>query len=390
MGREKHEINFNNTSYLSIRNDEILDALFPGFQTNAGKRRLEIETAIILAHIVLCEFIIISCLQFFLEKTKESDQQLAKELADKIHTDQATLQLILQLQEEKRLLEFLYLQISVEFTNLKNILYEKINQADIVIEKLIKIITQKTENITQLKNEINQIDYEIRDIFTKNYEELLTQPTFSVEFNAGSTSFSIPDSPLNIDIAEIAREILSGLRNQRLSTEHIELYERNRVETYVENLLKKNDYQNNMEEFKKMPAYAELINTILEHLHASLQESDLQIIKEKTSIKAAKIEEKNNLINEVENFETILKQAEKTKFDLQNLVKEVEYQENVLKNITSIKDVKFADTIIKSLGESSNKPSTFSSQNFYGLFPAKPKQSEKPTQKDDIGHRFKS
>src|SRR3990167_10350125 len=311
MARDKWdgvEFLYINSSYLNILEDEAWDRI-TSVETNTGKRRREIENVIVQANIELYEYIVLSSIRYFLARIKEKSNMLAKEMMDKNKSDE----MIKIFYHEYNLLEVKRLALIKELEKIKNILLEKINQSNIAILKLDKLIDQKSDEIKKLDERYVYLDNDNKNIYNKNYDAVLAQPISVVPCTtiipALIAELNLPDDHPLRNAPEISpyyiRSLVIKLQEemQRLEYDmsHHAEHERNLVEENFDRCIEerlqpcisKEECIHYIKQAKKLLEYKHKVEQTLKAIHAGMTDSDFKHIDDIQTEQTRNRQEKN-------------------------------------------------------------------------------------------------
>src|SRR3990167_5977826 len=312
MARDKWdgvEFLYINSSYLNILEDEAWDRI-TSVETNTGKRRREIENVIVQANIELYEYIVLSSIRYFLARIKEKSNMLAKEMMDKNKSDE----MIKIFYHEYNLLEVKRLALIKELEKIKNILLEKINQSNIAILKLDKLIDQKSDEIKKLDERYVYLDNDNKNIYNKNYDAVLAQPISVVPCTtiipALIAELNLPDDhPLRnapeispYDIRSLVIKLQEEMKRLEYDMSHHAEHERNLVEEDLDNRILEESLQpciskeeciHYINQAKKLLEYKHKVEQTLKAIHAGMTDSDFKHIDDIQTEQTRNRQEKN-------------------------------------------------------------------------------------------------
>ena len=311
-GNERNKIEFEvneldvTNSYLEILKDEMLDRIFPGLETNTGKKRREIENLIIQANIALYEHIIISTIHYFLNKIKnENNDMLTFELTHKYKIDETTRHFIHQLYHEQRIFEAKRFELVKQLEKATQFFQEKIQQLSIKVNELDQFIQKYREKITNLDNEIVRIDKDMKDIYMKHYDSILAKPILPIQLTGFVSELNLPASHLlnsvsdtiNIDVVPIVKARQEATLQSSFDINHIdqdEIFEiKKQIDSQLRNFFQKYTSENESiaytDRVKKLSCY-EKCEAQIKQIFADMNLGFIEKINENKAERIKKID----------------------------------------------------------------------------------------------------
>lgn len=316
--RDGLEFVYINSSYLAILEDEAWDRITSA-ETNAGKKRREIENIIVQANIELYEYIVLSSIRHFLDKIKEKNNDLAKELAHKNKSDEIT-----RIYHEYHLWEAKRLELIKTLEKIKDILLEKINQSNMLIFKLDKQINEKSVEIEKLDERYDELNSKMKNIYIKSYDTFLSQPIPLLPcadiITALIAELNLPDDhPLrnapeipDIDIKPIVIEIKEDIKDPNFDMIHIEQHNRdiikkylgNQTKEYLKPLTSSEEYIDIVNKAANSPEFEKKVDQVLVVLNKNISDNDRKQLDENQAEQIKNRQEKNIKVAEKSHLET--------------------------------------------------------------------------------------
>lgn len=165
-----------NSITLNILDDQALDKICPWLETNTGKMRRQIENTIIQVNISLYEYFVLSAIQFYLDKAKQENILLKEKMIEKNIQEEKEKIFYQHLYSENLFMEAKRLGLMLELAKIKEILVETINQLNIQIIRLERLISEKEKEIHELDKQYKQNNDELRNIYIEHYTNIITNP----------------------------------------------------------------------------------------------------------------------------------------------------------------------------------------------------------------------